>query len=243
MPTRPTLLASFATDATLTSGPQSGLSTRLDPGVGTRGQGFYQDRRLPARALSYLLGILGDWVAYFDPLVTPFSAGGTLTPTSDLSIATPTTHTISINGSAFSPVVDGGAAFLPGSLTTVGGIGGGTNISAAGNITAGGYARFAKRIGVGINSGSFTYQMTTYDHVYLSAVGAVAGTVWNIGVVGANYGEVMRIAYLNNNFAVIVKDPGGTTLATLQFTSGNCYAITVWYNGTSVIVIDQSFHP
>lgn len=55
---------SFATDPLLTGGPQVGLATRLDPGAGFRAQGYYQDRRLPARHLSSLLGVLGDWANY-----------------------------------------------------------------------------------------------------------------------------------------------------------------------------------
>ena len=63
---KPAALPSFATDPTLTGGPQVGLSTRLSPGAGTLAQGFYQGRRLPARALSYVLGTHGDWLTYLD---------------------------------------------------------------------------------------------------------------------------------------------------------------------------------
>lgn len=62
---KPALLPTYATDATLSSGPQTGLSTRLDPGTALRQQGYYQDRRLPARALGWLLGTVGDWLGYF----------------------------------------------------------------------------------------------------------------------------------------------------------------------------------
>jgi hypothetical protein len=63
---KPTTLPTYATDATLTGGPQVGLSTRLSPGAGTLAQGFWQGRRLPARAFAWLVGLLCDWVAYFN---------------------------------------------------------------------------------------------------------------------------------------------------------------------------------
>lgn len=62
---KPAVLPSYATDSTLTGGPQVGLSTRLSPGAGTLAQGFYQDRRLPARALAWLVGMICDWLGVF----------------------------------------------------------------------------------------------------------------------------------------------------------------------------------
>lgn len=63
---RPAILPAYATDATILAGAQAGLSTRLSPGAGTLAQGFYQDRRLPARALAWLFGTICDWVGYLD---------------------------------------------------------------------------------------------------------------------------------------------------------------------------------
>lgn len=61
---KPSEVPSFATDALLTSGPQTGSASRLRPSNAMLGQGFYQDRRLPARMLSWVLGMLADWTAY-----------------------------------------------------------------------------------------------------------------------------------------------------------------------------------
>src|SRR4051812_16474806 len=52
----------YASDATLTGGPQSGSATRLQPGTALLKQGFYQGRRVPARFLSWILGTLDDSV-------------------------------------------------------------------------------------------------------------------------------------------------------------------------------------
>lgn len=61
---KPTEVPFFGTDATLTGGPQIGLATRLRPGNGILTQGFYQGRRVPARFLSWLFGVICDWVLY-----------------------------------------------------------------------------------------------------------------------------------------------------------------------------------
>lgn len=61
---RPTVIPTFATDATLVAGPQIGQATRLDPGA-ARAQGIYQDEGVPARWLSWLFGTIGDWIGYF----------------------------------------------------------------------------------------------------------------------------------------------------------------------------------
>jgi hypothetical protein len=65
---RPTIIPTWATDPTLTAGPQAGLAPRLDPGAGVRAQGIYQGRRVPARVVGWLFGVIGDWLGYFDSL-------------------------------------------------------------------------------------------------------------------------------------------------------------------------------
>lgn len=62
---KPTIVPTYATDATLSGGPQVGLSTRLSPGAATLAQGFWQGRRLPARAFAWLIGLVCDWIVYF----------------------------------------------------------------------------------------------------------------------------------------------------------------------------------
>ena len=168
-----------------------------------------------------MIGVAGDWIAYLDDIATAFRAGGTNTAVADVTLNTATAHLYHVNGADFPAAVDGGGAIVHG----VNGL------------------RFSRRVAGGVVSGSFTYPMVSYDHVFLESTGAAAGTVWNVSVTGSSAGEIMRLSYTNSAFAVIVKDPGGATLATLQFTSGNVYAITVWYDGTNVNVIDRSLHP
>lgn len=70
MTAKPRTIPAFATDATLSSGPEVGLAARLDPGTGLRAQGFYSDARIPARMLSWLFGTIGDWLGYFSNVQT-----------------------------------------------------------------------------------------------------------------------------------------------------------------------------
>lgn len=65
---KPAFVPTFATDPTLTGGPETGAAARLDPGTGLRVQGYYSDRRIPARHLSWLFGVIGDWIGYFSNL-------------------------------------------------------------------------------------------------------------------------------------------------------------------------------
>lgn len=64
MTTRPTVSPLFATAATFSAGTEVGLVPRLDPGAGFRAQGWYPNRRVPARWFNFLLGLAGDWIAY-----------------------------------------------------------------------------------------------------------------------------------------------------------------------------------
>lgn len=65
---KPAQIPTYATDPTLTGGPQVGLSTRLAPSGGTLAQGFYTDARLPARAFAWLIGLIGDWIGYLSKI-------------------------------------------------------------------------------------------------------------------------------------------------------------------------------
>jgi hypothetical protein len=80
MTTRPTASPSFATDATFTSGDESGQTPRLDPGAGFKAQGWYPNRRVPARWFNWLLGIWGDWLRYLaektDGIYSPLNYAG-----------------------------------------------------------------------------------------------------------------------------------------------------------------------
>lgn len=68
MTARPTASPLFATDATQTAGSESGLSPRLDPGSGFRGQGWYADTQFPSRHFNHEIGSHGDWLDYLDGL-------------------------------------------------------------------------------------------------------------------------------------------------------------------------------
>jgi hypothetical protein len=65
-PVRPLASPLFATDATFATGPEVGLSTRLDPGAGIRAQGVLPESRYAARWENFQKGTLGDWVKYLD---------------------------------------------------------------------------------------------------------------------------------------------------------------------------------
>lgn len=74
MPTRPSNSPLFATDTTLSSGPETGETTRLSPGAGVLAQGLAAGRLLPGRVLSYVLGTLGDWCKYIDEATSAMPA-------------------------------------------------------------------------------------------------------------------------------------------------------------------------
>lgn len=80
MTTRPTASPAFATDATFTSGTETGLVPRLDPGAGFKQQGWYPNRRMPARWFNWIIGIFGDWLQYLaqktDGTFSPFNYAG-----------------------------------------------------------------------------------------------------------------------------------------------------------------------
>jgi hypothetical protein len=67
MTTRPITSPLFATDATLDgpAGLDAGLPPRVDPGPGTRAQGFYP-KQMPVRWMNFVLGLHGDWIEYLD---------------------------------------------------------------------------------------------------------------------------------------------------------------------------------
>jgi hypothetical protein len=64
--TRPAASPLFATDSVFASGPEVGLSVRLDPGSGIRAQGVLAESRYAARWENHTKGTQGDWIAYLD---------------------------------------------------------------------------------------------------------------------------------------------------------------------------------
>jgi hypothetical protein len=106
--TRPSNSPLFATDATLSGGPQVGLSTRLSPGVGTLAQGFWKGRKLPGRAFSYIVGTLGDWCSYLDQRTYLLQA---LNWTERIAIASTAANNSPV-GMAFAPSMGGASSPL-----------------------------------------------------------------------------------------------------------------------------------
>ena len=113
MTTRPTVSPLFATDATFSSGTESGLSPRLDPGAGFRAQGVYPNRRMPARWWNFLGGLWGDWIDHLDQRTRPFynvlNYGADPTATSDSKAAFQAAH-----DDAFAAGVGAGVVVVPG---------------------------------------------------------------------------------------------------------------------------------
>jgi len=238
--TRPTVSAAFSTNTNASAGPEAGLSTRLDPGAGLRAEGFYGETRLPVRAFNFLLGLVGDWIGYLDNFVKVLDLGGTLLPQDKVNFFNGTGKTTNINGTVFQSNADGGAVTMTGTGTLTVPTGG---ISTTGNISATGTGRFAKRVGLGsAAAGVVTYALANYDLIFLESTGAASGTIWKIDGTGANNGEMIRFVYMNASFGVVIQDPSGTNLVTLQFGGGNCYAVTVLKSGSSWIIVDRSFH-
>lgn len=69
MPTRPTNSPLYATDATILTGPETGQTTRLNPGAGILAQGILAGVKLPGRVIAHILGTHGDWINYTDQRV------------------------------------------------------------------------------------------------------------------------------------------------------------------------------
>ncbi len=66
--TKPAAPVEWATDATQTSGPESGQPPRAAPSAGYMEQGWIAGDEAPARYMNHVLGVLGDWSAYLDNL-------------------------------------------------------------------------------------------------------------------------------------------------------------------------------
>jgi hypothetical protein len=84
-----------------------------------------------------------------------------------------------------------------------------------------GYIRTGMRIAVGNGTtGAHTYSAVNYQHVFIPATGTVSsGCIWQIDDTGAFDGEWLRFVNLANSNSIVVKDPGGATLSTIQASS------------------------
>lgn len=188
--------------------------------------------------------------------IAPLVSGGSLTPATALTIfpvaggfsaAVPTGHIVDLNagGITVEAAADGGLVSMGGADgLAVTGPASFSGASTPGNIVAAGYVRGRKRVAIGsAAAGDTTYLMANLDHVYLEASAATGSTGWKIDLTGANSLEMMRFSYTNSGGAVTIKNPDGTTLATLSFNSGFNYAVTVLNNAGTLVVVDRSYHP
>jgi len=110
MTTRPTVSPAFATDATFTSGAESGLAPRLDPGAGFKAQGWYPSRRVPARWFNWLVGLAGDWIQYLsqktDGLYSPLNFAAVGNGTADDTTPLQACLTAAYNAARTGTIVD-----------------------------------------------------------------------------------------------------------------------------------------
>lgn len=75
---KPVTLPTWATDANLSSGTESGSSTKLEPSAGVKAQGFVPGAAAPARHYNWLLNLIYEWVAYLNGLATDAQFLGTV---------------------------------------------------------------------------------------------------------------------------------------------------------------------
>lgn len=71
---RPAVIPSWSTDANYPAGgdPWSATPTRVEPDAGNKAGGFVPKEKPPAQFFNWLIGVLANWVAYFDDhLLTP----------------------------------------------------------------------------------------------------------------------------------------------------------------------------
>lgn len=61
-------IPSWGTAATVTTGPDTGLSTRLEPDAAAKAAGYIADRAIAARVDNWRAGSVGDWLGYLAPV-------------------------------------------------------------------------------------------------------------------------------------------------------------------------------
>jgi len=95
---QPPVLPQWATDPTYTSGPDNGQATRLEPTSGEKAQGYHRGKRVPARKLNWLLGVICDWIKHLDEArtrVVVFDTAGQFDPAEYLALGF---HTVTFRG-------------------------------------------------------------------------------------------------------------------------------------------------
>jgi hypothetical protein len=107
--------ALWATDATISTGPQAGATPRLDPGVGVFAQGWTPGTLIAARHMNFLLGemtdSLADIVSKVSNKALDGAGGGSYTPTAPINFLGAQSvnfHTASVDSTGTFTVTPGG---------------------------------------------------------------------------------------------------------------------------------------
>jgi len=159
------------------------------------------------------------------PVYDLSTTGASITPTGNVSIATPTTKTIGLNGTTFDSTADGG------------------DLHPAGAIQG------RHRVAFIDCSSTGTKAIPYYvEHVHPAGFGApvTSGVVWQVGTPPSGSADrcwVMHLVNPNGGASIAVKDAGGTTLATLQSNTGLIRSCTIAYDGGAWNVIDLGWRP
>lgn len=171
---------------------------------------------------------LADNSAYLNAKLSPLISGGTLTLGGNLAI-TGATVSISTNFTASGNVF-------------IGGVGKELQINSD-EVIITGRVQNPTAVVQGGGSGTNIYSSTGVDHVFAPNASLSSGVIWQIGNLpsGADR-NVIRFVNIDTT-AVIVKDPGGTTLNTLQNSSGDVYASTYAYLSGAWHIVDYSVRP
>lgn len=80
MTDRPTAFPDWATDETYSSGPDSGLPTKLEPTSGEKASGYIRGQRPPARKMNWQFGVTGKWIRHLDGRANMFARASLIEP-------------------------------------------------------------------------------------------------------------------------------------------------------------------
>lgn len=93
----------------------------------------------------------------------------------------------------------------------------------------------------GATTGTTThYDFANYDRIWNAAT-ATSGCAWQIDGAAVATGEEMTVFHSGSN-SVQIKDPTGTTILTLSYTTGNIYGATLRWNGSGLDIVYVSMH-
>jgi hypothetical protein len=88
MTTRPaTPMPDWATDATYTSGPDTGIATKLEPVAGEFAPGFWRTYKPSARKLNWWMNKVGAWLEWLASYTIDTEIGGVYSPSGPINFA------------------------------------------------------------------------------------------------------------------------------------------------------------